>query len=62
MKTIHHLMEVSTGDLLRELASFSNKIKELTSADVLKDDGKTRESGLILTFIGGIFSDIHQVH
>lgn len=55
-------MEVSTGDLLRELASFSNKIKELTSADVLKDDGKTRESGLILTFIGGIFSDIHQVH
>jgi hypothetical protein len=62
MKTIHHLMEVSTGDLLRELASFSNKIKELASADVLKDDGKTRESGLILTFIGGIFSDIHQVH
>ena len=55
-------MEIGSRDLLRELSSFSDEIKKLTSSYKFKNDSKTVKSGFILFFIGGILSDSHQLN
>lgn len=60
VKPIHHLMEICPANFLGELASLGNEIKELTSANVFKNDGKTGESGFILFLVCGILTDINE--
>ena len=62
METIHHLVEVSPGHFLRELACVCDVIEELSSTNVLENNGETLVCVFVSTFVSGIFSDINQFH
>lgn len=55
-------MEVGSGNEFWELAGVSDKVEELTSADVLQDDGKALVSRFILFFVGGVFPDSDKLN
>jgi len=57
MQSIHHLMKISSSNLLWEFTSFGNEIKQFSSPYVLQNNCKTVVAGLILFFIDGVFSN-----
>ena len=61
VEAVHHLVEVGSGDDFGELASVGNKIKELSTAHILKNDGEALVSRFILFFVGGVLSHSHKL-
>lgn len=61
VEAVHHLVEVGSGDDFGELASVGNKIKELSTAHILKNDGEALVSRFILFFVSGVFPDSHKL-
>lgn len=62
VKSVHHLVEVGSGHFLRELASVSNEVEELSSSHVLQHNGKTIVCSLIFFLIGGVFSHADEFY
>ena len=60
VESIHHLVEIGSGNSFRKFAGIGNKIKEFTSSDVLEHDGEAIVGGLIFFFIGSVFPDADQ--
>lgn len=61
METGHHLMEICSGDFLRELSCITDIIKELSSATVLEDDGKALVGMTIFSLISSYISDSNKL-
>ena len=62
VETIHHLVEVGPGDLFCEFSGIGDVVEELSSADVLEDDGETLVLGFVSAFVGGIFPNVDEFH
>lgn len=60
MKAVHHLVEVSPGNLFRELTSLRNEVEELTTPNELKHNSETVVGSFIFILIGGVLSDTDQ--
>ncbi len=62
VKTIHHLVEISSGHFLGELACVCYVIEELSSTHVLENNSETLVGIFVSAFISGIFSHINEFH
>lgn len=60
IESIHHLVEICSGNFLRELSSLSHKVKEFSTANELQDDGKAGVCGLVFVLKCGVLSNGKQ--
>lgn len=60
VKSIHHLMEISSGNFFWEFARFGNEVKKFSSSHVFQHNGEAIVSGFIFFFVSGVFSDTDE--
>lgn len=60
IQSVHHLMEISSGNYFGEFSSIGDKVKQLATANVLKDNGKTLVCRFILFFVRGVLSHVDK--
>lgn len=57
----NHLEEIGPGYLLSESTSVGNKLEDLTSRNVFKNDGEALVCCSILLFVSGLFKNVDKV-